>query len=74
MILILSFHEYIPGETPSRGGSFFLVLLEAVEFGKALAGVRLCLTEKLEFLYNKNSTYLSLSYYANEADLPSVFL
>ena len=31
--------------SPSRGVSFFLVLLEAAEGGRASAGVRLCLTK-----------------------------
>ena len=54
----------------------FLVLIEVAE-GKSIlrnSGVSLCLMRYLGLLYNKKFTYLSLSYYAIVADLPSVIL
>ena len=57
------------------GSSFLLVLLEAVEGEECWQRVRFCFTRYLGLLYdNKKFTYLSLSYFATVADLPSVFL
>ena len=56
------------------GSSFLLVLLEAVEGEEHRQRVRICLMRNLGLLYNKKFTFLSLSYYAIVADLPSVIL
>ena len=57
------------------GSSFLTDLLEAAEGEECQRRIRLCLMRNLELLYNnKKFTYLSLSYYATVADLPSVFL
>ena len=55
------------------GGSF-LVLVDAAEGEELRQRVRLCLRRYLGLLCNKKFTYISLSYYAIVADLPSVFL
>ena len=74
----------LPGYQLQRGSSFLSVLLEAAEGEECRWRVRLCLmrdsgvklylTRNLGLLYNKKFTYLSLSYYAIVADLPSVIL
>ena len=56
------------------GYSFLLILHEAVEGEECQWRVRLCLTRDLKLLYNKRFAYLSLSYLATVADLPSVIL